>query len=246
MDALLPYALELTPWIALTAVAFLLVPRTAPLGRVAIGILGFLLVRDAMTEHGLWALGVADGVLWLRFIDAPVALLVMGALSAGLAAAICWGLGRDARRRMRFVGRSRLGSVLVGLGGAVIVVLPVLGIQWLADVPLAERGGAMSPTALVVLPLFALAGNALEEVLFRGGLQGTLDVPGWRGALASGTAFAAGHVMLATLVTDIGWPLVAFTLWEGIVCGFVWLRGGLVGSTLTHGLAIAVLASGLL
>ena len=47
------------------------------------------------------------------------------------------------------------------------------------------------------------------------------------------------------LVTDVGWPLIGFVLLEGVVCGLVRLRGGIVGSTITHGLAIFFLASGL-
>jgi hypothetical protein len=49
-----------------------------------------------------------------------------------------------------------------------------------------------------------------------------------------------------TLVTGAGYPLLLFTLWEGIIAGLVGARGGALPATLTHGLAIFLLSSGLI
>lgn len=92
-----------------------------------------------------------------------------------------------------------------------------------------------------------LAGNLLEEVLFRGYLQGRLVqvMTPVRAAVLSGMLFAACHVYLAITVTSVGWPLLAFTLWEGWICVFLRLWRGVVLAALAHGLAIYLLSSGL-
>jgi len=66
-----------------------------------------------------------------------------------------------------------------------------------------------------------------------------------RAALASGAMVAAGHAFLAVTLTNIGWPILVFTLYEGIVAALVRMRFGLVAATLTHGGAIFLLASGI-
>ena len=88
---------------------------------------------------------------------------------------------------------------------------------------------------------------AAEEVFFRGYLQGRLEqaMPAMRAALLSAVLFAACHAFLATTVTDVGWPLLAFTLWEGLICAFLRLRWGVIPAAIAHGLAIFLLSSGL-
>lgn len=46
-------------------------------------------------------------------------------------------------------------------------------------------------------------------------------------------------------MTDVGWPLLAFTLWEGLICAFLRLRWGVIPAAIAHGLAIFLLSSGL-
>ncbi|OYW90792.1 MAG: hypothetical protein B7Z23_09275 [Pseudomonadales bacterium 32-61-5] len=65
-----------------------------------------------------------------------------------------------------------------------------------------------------------------------------------RAAIVSGVTFAAAHAFLASTVTSLGWPLLLFVLIEGLACAFVYRRYGLVSSTIVHGVAIFVLASG--
>lgn len=47
-----------------------------------------------------------------------------------------------------------------------------------------------------------------------------------RAALISAIAFAACHSFLALSVTEVGWPILLFTLVEGLVCAFVRMRYG--------------------
>lgn len=97
---------------------------------------------------------------------------------------------------------------------------------------------------LAGMAALAYGGNALEEVLFRGFLQGHLETLTslWRAAWGSAVAFAACHAFLTYAVTGIGWPLLAFNLAEGVACAFVRIRYGLIRAILTHGTAISKIA----
>lgn len=135
---------------------------------------------------------------------------------------------------------------LVGILGGVVVAAPFVLVG--LGAPLDARGGAVAVGLLPALLFMALVGNFLEELLFRGFLQGYFEehLSGVRAAVLSGLLFAAAHIFLATTVTDLGWPVLLFVTVEGLACAFIYRSFGLVASTLTHGVAIFVLASGLL
>ena len=68
--------------------------------------------------------------------------------------------------------------------------------------------------------------------------------PAGRAALVSGLLFGLCHAFLATTVTQVGAPVLVFTVIEGVVAGLVYCRAGLLGAALAHGLAIFALAAG--
>lgn len=113
--------------------------------------------------------------------------------------------------------------------------------------PVDQRGVVVFYVLLLPLLTLALLGNFMEEVLFRGYIQGYLErrTSMWRAALLSGLLFAVGHVFLSATVTDLGIMVIVFTLYEGVVCGIVRMKHGIIAATLTHGLTIFVLASGI-
>lgn len=276
MQSFLDYVLLIAPGTVLFVAVFALVPARLVGVRAMVAIVAFVFVRDAMTVTGLWRFDATDaGVPWLRFEAEPAAYWLMAATSLALVGALVWGFGAPGRARIVWLGRRAWESPAWGLAGAAVVVAPFVALY--AGVPIAERGGAVAVATLPAILAMAVAGNALEEVLFRGALQSALlgallgallrapvDARGgdrshaaaagasgftWphvRAALATGVLFAACHLPLALLLTDVGWPLVAFVLLEGLVCGFARIRGGVVGAAITHGLAIFALASGLI
>lgn len=258
LDSLAAYVIDVAPGLLLVVAALALVPGRMVAVRVLIAILGFVLLRDAMTGHGLWRFGtVPEGsTLWLRFTADPILLISLSVLSlaatGGLVAAF-----RQRSRGMRWTADRAWLSIPVGLLGAALIVAPFtlrygsvpaltegLG---LPEVPLDARGGAVAAGVLIPLLVFALCGNLLEEVLFRGLLQSELEhhTTVLRSALASAVLFAACHVFLASTVTDVGWPLLVFVLFEGLVCAAIAIRHGILGATVAHGGAIFLLASGL-
>ncbi|MFE0687000.1 CPBP family intramembrane glutamic endopeptidase [Streptomyces xiamenensis] len=245
LSDLLTYALRILPGLGLLAFCYLLTrPLGDPLPRIAVLILGFVLVRDAMTPAGLWHIGTAGAVPWLRFTPDPALLVVCGTLTLTTTALIL----RTDHRLAALVpwGRADLRTLCWGLGGGLLAAAPVLALA--AARPLDERGGTVALSLLPALAFFALAGNLAEEVLFRGLLQTRLEaVTGHtRATLLSAALFAACHVFLASTVTDVGWPLLAFTLYEGLICAHLRNHRGVLAAALAHALVIFLLSSALL
>jgi membrane protease YdiL (CAAX protease family) len=172
-----------------------------------------------MVAFGLSSLGMVLGVYYLDRENRPLFKWTRGNVPLGL---------------------------LWGLGGVVVVVAPLAVLYQF--VPLESRGGPVPIQIVPAVLCFALLGNLLEEALFRGYVYGYLaqQMTPLRAGVASGVVFAFCHIYLAATVTGVGYPLLVFTLWEGVIAGIVGSRGGVLSSTLTHGGAIFLLSSGLI
>ncbi|WP_222131158.1 CPBP family intramembrane glutamic endopeptidase [Pseudonocardia sp. C8] len=243
---LIDYPLRLAPGAVVLGVTFVVLGRSSPLLRIVVLLLGFVLLRDAMTPLGLWTLGTTPGgAPWLRFAPDPIVLTGLGASGVLLALAVAYG-PRDLRGLVVWGGLGPR-ALVSALGAAAVVLVPVVALLW--TVPVQLRGGEVATVLLPALAVLAFGGNLMEEVLFRGLLQGYLSGPLGHGpvrtVLLSGLLFAAGHVFLASTVTGLGWPVLAFTLAEGLACAWVRQRHGVLAATVTHGSVILVLASGL-
>jgi hypothetical protein len=252
MELLIPYTGRIAAGFAAIALLLLALPRRATALRIAAYIGLFILLRDAMTPEGLWFIG-GEAFFWMRWAESGALLWAFGALTALVTGGILllepelrrltvWTAGRPGEGALTRIG----GVIALGLLGAVIAAAPLLLIY--SGVPVELRGGAVA--ASLVLPILwaALLGNLFEETLFRGFLQGylrsRLELSPLRAAVLSGLAFSAGHVFLASVVTEIGAPLLLFTAYEGILCGIVRMRRGTLAAALTHGGAILLLTWG--
>ena len=239
------YGLAVLPGLVLIIACFWLARAgtTDTLLRIIMLVLGFILIRDAMTPAGLWDFGLVDGLVpWIRMTDNPGILLLLGVGSLILTAVT---LADKTLRGLVWWGKFNLSTLVLGIVGAILVVAPIF--VFTAGEPIETRGGAVAFTVLPALAFMTLSGNLLEEVLFRGYFQGRLQhtMSPARAAVLSGLFFAACHAYQATTVTDVGWALLAFTLWEGMICAFLRMRRGVVPAALAHGLAIFLLSSGL-
>lgn len=240
------YLLMLIPGLVLAAVLFLSLRKAHPLLHLFLFITVFIFTRDAMTPLGLWSIG-NEGFLWIRFINEPLALLILGFSSLGFVLLMQIISPELAVQVKWFDGNKPLG-VLIGIAGAVIAALPLI-LVYKFGVPIETRGDVV-PLGLLPFVLFiALSGNLYEEVLFRGYIYGWLtEKEKMKPVLAgvvSGVFFSFGHVFLAFNVTNVGVSLLIFTLWEGSLAGLVRSRFGVMPAVLTHGLAVFLLTSGL-
>ncbi|KIQ60136.1 MULTISPECIES: CPBP family intramembrane glutamic endopeptidase [Pseudomonas] len=232
---LLDYALYLIPGLVLFGLWFGLTPKALTGTRILILLMAFVLMRDVMTPLRLWSL---KGDLQISFLANPFVLATLGLSSLGLIA-LSARLLPDLWQLVVLSKGRRLTGVALGVGVGGLIGLPLRLCQ--------ATDAAMLPGYWAWLPgmvVLAYGANMLEEVLFRGFLQGHLEqhVSALRAALISGVAFAACHGFLALSVTSLGWPILLFTLVEGLACGWVRMRHGVVASTATHGTAILLMA----
>jgi membrane protease YdiL (CAAX protease family) len=240
---LFAYLERIWPALVLFALLFAVVKPPA-FGRLVIYIALFVLVRDAMTPLGLWSFG-GEGFFWIRMSPDPLVLLLFAAGSL-LAMLILLVSDRDNRGWFRYFSNDRTAGLLFGLVAAFLTAAPFIFLYRGLDI--AERGGSVAPSLLAPLFLFAMLGNFVEEGLFRGYLLGYLKEyqSPLAAGISSGVIFAFCHIFLAITVTDTGYPLLVFALWEGCIAGIVGSRYGVIPATISHGGAIFLLSSGLL
>jgi hypothetical protein len=234
-----------------------LIPAT-PAGfplRLALHIAVFILSRDVMTPCRLWI--VHNAPFTLRFLASRAEMLVLAA-GAGCLAAFAWTENAllPPLSQIEWLTTSAPMAGLSSVFGLSVILAPVLAFAHLRsiftqinlDAKVEQAHPNMLP--LWILCAFSVIGNAYEEVLFRGLLQGWLSgvllLEGPQLWLVSDGLFAAGHTFLSYTVTDLGAPLLAFTLWEGVVAAVLRDTCGLGAAVVAHGLAIFVMASGIL
>lgn len=234
MELLATYNMRMAPGLFAFALCLLLLPRAAIGLRIAFYIAIFILVRDALTPIGLWSF---DG-LRISFFNDPLVLAVLGTASV-VGVVFLVAVEKDMRPLLVWRKGSLAEGAAVGLGAGAIIGFGAASLSGFSSML-----WDFAPSFILGLVILAYGGNLLEEVLFRGYLQGRLEevVTPLRAALLSGLVFAACHSYLAITVTNAGWPVLAFTGVEGIACGFVSMRYGVWAASLTHGTAILLVA----
>ncbi len=234
MAILWDYNLRMVPGIAAFLFCLVLLPRAAIGIRIALYIALFILVRDAMTPVGLWSF---DG-LRIAFINDGGVLAALGLASVIGVLMIC-AVEKEMYPLLVWWKGSCAAGAGVGFGAGVVIGLGAASLSGFSPMLPDYASGF-----IIGLFILAYGGNLLEELLFRGYLQGRLEqiVTPTRAALLSGLLFAACHSYLAITVTDAGWPILMFTAVEGIACGLVRLRYGIWPAALTHGTAIFLIS----
>lgn len=89
MESLVEYFLRIAPGFGLLAAIFLLIRKKSLELSLLILVLGFILLRDAMTPVGFWDFGATDSfIFWMRFISDPMILIALGVSSFMLTAGV--------------------------------------------------------------------------------------------------------------------------------------------------------------
>jgi membrane protease YdiL (CAAX protease family) len=231
---LLGYLLFILPAGLLALVLLVALPRALAGARLGVHILFFIFARDAMSPAGFWQLGAGS----MRLTAPAPVLLALAGMSAALFVGVAW------LERATWCKGLRIGAALLwGTAGAAVITVVAAALKAAAGLPSLPMPDA---STLVPVLVFALLGNAYEELLFRGMLQQRLmaRMTAGRAAIVSGALFSLCHAWLAMFVTRTGLPVLVFTLIEGVVAGLVYGRAGLPAAALAHGLAIFALAIG--
>ena len=224
--------------------------------RVAVLMVMVVVLRDSLTPTGIWSFGGGRGGYWLRFSDDWVVLAALSAAGllffaflnawqADLCSVVVW------RKR-----GSALVTGMLSLACACVGVLPfgLLNLV-LRSGPAAASGTTLTwtlpppPALLVLFPAnlaFASIGSLLEELLFRGMVQGLLEpAMGVHGSIApSALLYTLAHGFVASAVSDMGLPVYAFSLWLGLVLGKLRAERGTAPCVLAHALVLVVLSMG--
>lgn len=235
------YLFRLLPGFVLIILLLILLGKGYEPLRITLYITSFILMRDLMTTFGFWSFGNSP-VFWLRFAADGSLLLVLGIGSIIITGLMIWNEKRIGNN-LTWIKNRTLESIGAGVVGTLIVVLPMVLIY--TGILKGERGGVFPSYLLPALLFISLSGNFLEEVIFRGYLQKYLNrgiMTESMAALSSGLLFGIFHLFLAYTVTDVGIGLILFATYEGIICGFINKRYGLVAAILTHGLAVCTLS----
>lgn len=246
MSLLFNYFVRISPGVVLLSLTYFLLPKKENVFKIYLLLFGFILMRDAMTPLSLWEFGITDHIIWLRFIENPLVLLTIGFLSLVISLFLYHFIPELKTDFKWFATSKKWHAIVTGVLMPVIVIGPF--VLFYASVPLLHRGGEVPSDLLFPLLFFSLFGNFLEELLFRGYLQGYFkkqQLSANKRVLLSGLFFSIGHIFLALTVTNLGILILLFTFWEGIICATIHEKYGLVSATLTHGLSIFLLASGL-
>ncbi len=243
MESLITYFIKITPAFILGIGLLGLLPKHLLPVRIFIYIFFFILARDAMTPLGLWKIDSKD-FFWLRLSNDSLILISLAILCTGLVFTINY-FEPELRALLVYNKTSMPISFISGIIGGVIVFLPCL--IFYSFIPIANRGGDVQTSILLPLFLMCILGNFYEEILFRGYFQGYIEtfLSPVKSAISSGLLFSFGHIFLATTVTNLGLPVLLFTLYEGLIAAFMRMKFGLVSATITHGLGIFLIASGL-
>ncbi len=193
-----------------------------------------------MTNAGFWQ--VSSGAI--RLTAAEPILWTLSLISISLAYAI-YRLESSAAFKVHWIQPTS--HVKHSLLIAAIATLAVLALVLVAKQSFALNA-LVAPSLTKIWPIFAFAllGNAYEELLFRGLLQQKITeyTNSLHAAWLSALAFSFCHIFLAFNLTQVGTPLLVFTLIEGYAAALAYRQSGLLAAALTHGLIIFVLAMG--
>ncbi|QQS29242.1 MAG: CPBP family intramembrane metalloprotease [Sphingobacteriales bacterium] len=245
LNLLSDYFLRTLPSLIIGLAFILLLGKQHLIIRIFSYILLFIVMRDVMTPLNIWDFGT-EGIFWLRTVDNPVFLLLISGLSIILIVVVNK-LDKEASEVYVFRKMSYIKAIGTGLIGAAIILVPMFLIYQF--VPMEQRGGTVNNSSVFLLSLlvFCVSVNFLEESIYRGYFQGYIEqfFSPAKSAVLSGLLFSFSHIFLATTVTNAGWGVLAFTAFEGIIAGLIRSKAGVLASTITHGVAIFFLCSGL-
>lgn len=134
---LINYVAIFLPGALLGLTVLMLLPKKEVGIRMFIYIMLFILIRDTMTPLRFWSF--RDGFFWVRFAENPGLLIAIG-LGSALTVFVINFFENDLSVLLVWNCNNIVRSVLAGLAGAFIIILPLIAVY--SSVPMDNRGGA--------------------------------------------------------------------------------------------------------
>jgi hypothetical protein len=124
---LLGYILAVAPSAATLVGLGALLPQSLTGARVMLHLATFIMLRDAMTPHGLWSIEAGWGPLvTIRLLASVPGLLALAAMTATLIAALLRYEPLTYDIAWRKPGISALRTAVAGMAGATVIAAPVV------------------------------------------------------------------------------------------------------------------------
>jgi len=239
-ECMIDYFIRVAPATIVICTFLFLLPKKFTELRIASYIMMFVIFRDAMTPMGFWEINSKHV---FRFHGTPLQLVILGIGSTLMAFTINHFEPGLKKLVVYFKGEKSVG-LAIGLACALLIATPVVVYSYISK----SEHEALSGVMIFAILILAMMGNFLEEILFRGYLQGYLEnsVGAKHAAVLSGFFFSVAHASLATIITSFPIAILGFTLYEGLIAAFVRRKYGVVPATIAHGGAIFLIASGIL
>ncbi|MCR8659053.1 CPBP family glutamic-type intramembrane protease [Paenibacillus endoradicis] len=236
MELLLELLWILFPFLLVMLLLYVIVARKKVVWKIVIFVTSFVIIETMLLYKQLWWLHgehrrleiefTSDG--WILFTLSLVGLLIVVG---------CILFQVKLNRYVIWTGKNIFKSVTCGSIGAIILSLPIILLNFysLGRVPV---DGSLS--LFISIIMFIVVGKSIEELLFRGYLQGYLDRI--YSPFKSGFITTAIYSLLNFLILIVAneYFLLAWiqTIYIGIICSCLRYRYGILASTLANALAI--------
>lgn len=236
MELLLELLWILFPVLLVMLLLYMMVAHKKIVWKIVIFIASFVIIEIMFLYKQLWWLQgehrrldiefTSDG--WILFTLSLIGLLIVVG---------CILFQVKLNRYVIWVGSSIFISVMYGSIGAIILIIPVLllNLHTFGEVPFDGN-----VTLLISIILFILVGKAIEELIFRGYLQGYLDrlYSPFMSAFITTAIYSLLHLLILILLKEHYLLASMQSIYIGIVCSFLRYHYGIMASTLANALAI--------
>jgi|GEM_PF-6226918 len=236
MELLLELLWILVPFLLVMLLLYVIVARKKVVWKIVIFIISFIIIETVLLYKQLWWLQGKQSKLEIEFTSDGWILFTLSLI--GLLIVVGFILFQvKLNRYVIWTNKNIFKSFMYGSIGAIVLTIPIilLNIHTFGEVPF---DGNLS--LLISIILFIVVGKSIEELIFRGYLQGYLDrlySPFMSGFIAT-AIYSLLHFVILSLTREHYLLATIQSIYIGIICSYLRYRFGILASTLANALAI--------
>lgn len=236
MELLLELLWILFPILLVMLLLYVLVARNKVAWKIAVITMSFVIIETILLYKQLWWLHGEHRKLDIEF-TADAWILFTLSLIGLLIIVGCILFQVQLNRYVIWAGKSIFKSILYGLFGAIVLVIPILFFNQHTLEKVSYEGNL---SLFISTILFILVGKSLEELIFRGYLQGYFEriFTPLKAVLIATAIYSLLHFMMLVIIGEHYWLALLQSIYIGIVCSGLRYRYGILASALANALAI--------